>query len=319
MIPRSLIAVAAAMTGALVLVGCGAAAAPNPNNSHAVAAKLLGAANSGAFGTSFRVTFKGGLNMTLAGVSGLPAASQQQLAKLQTELNSGPVSGTIDYQSPTEFRVTYDVPAFLPTPLQLVQVGGKAYASLNGKQWYQADAVPTGSSQGAALPSSLTNLPAALKRLGTLAQGGATVTSSGPQSRHGVEVDRLHAVITSAGLEKIFSSALGALSSGATSSAGTPLAGLSQVLQFGPATGDVYIATKTHLPQEEAFNGGVAMNLGVLALLDPSPTPAPRGSVGLTANFAANFGEYGATFTIQKPAGIVPGPLPLPGYLTQLP
>ncbi len=317
MMQRTLIA-AAAMTGALVLVGCGAAATSSTRNSHAVAAKLLGSANSSAFATSFQVTFKGGLNMTLTGVSGLAASSQQQLAKLQTELNSGPVSGTIDFQSPTEFRITYDAPAFLATPLQLVEVGGNSYASLNGQQWYREDAVPTGAGGVAPLPSSLTNLPAELKSLGTLAQGGATVTSSGPLSRDGVEVDHIHAVVTSAGLEKIFSSALSTASSSATPSA-IPLAGLAQLLQFGPSTGDVYIATKTHLPQEEAFNGGVSVNLGALALLAPSQTRAPRGSLGLTANFSANFGQYRATFKIQTPTDIVPGQLPLPSSLNQLP
>ncbi len=318
MMQRTLIA-AVAMTGALVLVGCGAVATSSTRNSHAVAAKLLGSANSSAFATSFQVTFKGGLNMTLTGVSGMAASSQQQLAKLQTELNSGPVSGTIDFQSPTEFRITYDAPAFLATPLQLVEVGGNSYASLNGQQWYREDAVPTGAGGVAPLPSSLTNLPAELKSLGTLAQGGATVTSSGPLSRDGVEVDHIHAVVTSAGLENIFSSALGAASSGATPSAGIPLVGLAQLLQFGPASGDVYIATKTHLPQEEAFNGGVSVNLGALALLAPSQTPAPRGSLGLTANFSANFGQYGASFGIQTPTNIVPGQLPLPSSLNQLP
>ncbi|NNM96713.1 MAG: hypothetical protein HKL89_03805 [Candidatus Dormibacteraeota bacterium] len=317
MMQRTLIA-AAAMTGALVLVGCGAAATSSTRNSHAVAAKLLGSANSSAFATSFQVTFKGGLNMTLTGVSGLAASSQQQLAKLQTELNSGPVSGTIDFQSPTEFRITYDAPAFLATPLQLVEVGGNSYASLNGQQWYREGAVPTGAGGVAPLPSSLTNLPAELKSLGTLAQGGATVTSSGPLSRDGVEVDHIHAVVTSAGLEKIFSSALSTASSSATPSA-IPLAGLAQLLQFGPSTGDVYIATKTHLPQEEAFNGGVSVNLGALALLAPSQTRAPRGSLGLTANFSANFGQYRATFKIQTPTDIVPGQLPLPSSLNQLP
>ena len=317
MMQRTLIA-AVAMTGALVLVGCGAAATSSTRNSHAVAAKLLGSANSSAFATSFQVTFKGGLNMTLTGVSGLAASSQQQLAKLQTELNSGPVSGTIDFQSPTEFRITYDAPAFLATPLQLVEVGGNSYASLNGQQWYREDAVPTGAGGVAPLPSSLTNLPAELKSLGTLAQVGATVTSSGPLSRDGVEVDHIHAVVTSAGLEKIFSSALSTASSSATPSA-IPLAGLAQLLQFGPSTGDVYIATKTHLPQEEAFNGGVSVNLGALALLAPSQTRAPRGSLGLTANFSANFGQYRATFKIQTPTDIVPGQLPLPSSLNQLP
>jgi len=317
MIQRYLLAGVAVAAGTLVLVGCGAATVTAPKRSGAVAAQLLSTANTSAFATSFEATFKGGLNMSLAGVTGLSAATQQQLTKLQAELNSGAIQGTIDFQSPTEFRITYTAPGLLPGPLQLVEVGGSGYASWNGTQWYRAGSVPAGASP--ILPSSLSNLPAELKSLGTLAKGQVTVTNSGPSSRDGVEVDHLHAVVSGSGLDKIFGAALGAFGSGSTPPAGASITGLAQLLQFSPASGDVYIATQTNLPQEESFSGGVALNLGVLGLLSSSPTPAPHGDLGLTASFAVSYSRYGASFAISKPTAVLPGQLPLPSSVSQLP
>ncbi len=302
-----------------MLGGCGTSPAAPVVSPRAVAAKLLGTANTSAFGTSFQATFKAGVNVTISGVNGLPAASLQPLTKLQQELNASPLSGTIDFQSPTEFRIIYSLPGLLPAPLQLIEVGGGAYASLDGSHWYLLGAPPLGSSQGVQLPSQVANLPSELKSLGTLGKGVATVTNMGTESRDGIQVDQLRVVVSGAGLSQIVSGAAGALGSGASPSTGAQISGLSQLLQFNQATGDIYIATKTHLPQQESLSAGVTVNLGALGLLAPSQTPAPQGTIGVSLNFAVDYGQYGASFSIQKPTDILPGPLPLPSSLSQVP
>ncbi|MHB8323825.1 MAG: hypothetical protein ACYDEA_02980 [Candidatus Dormibacteria bacterium] len=319
MVPKALavvVAAAATSVGGLVLAGCGTSAPTPVVNSRAMAAKLVSAANTSAFGTSFQATFKAGVNVTISGVNGLPAPSLQHLTRVQQQLNAYPLGGTVDFQSPTEFRITWSLPGFLPAPLQVIEVGGSAYASLDGSHWYLMGAPPPGSGPGWQLPFHAANLPSELKSLGTPARG-VTVRNMGTESRDGIQVDQFRVVVSGAGLAQILSGAAGALDSGASPATGAEIAGLSQILQFDQATGEIYIATKTHLPQQESLSGSTSINLGALGLLVPGQTPAPQGTIGVSLNLAVDYGRYGASFSIQKPTDILPGPLPLPSSLSQ--
>lgn len=296
----------AAVAGILVLAGCGSSHA-----SPAVAANLLSNANTTALATSFRAQFEGTLHLTTTGVSGLPASSASQLQRAQFELNSARIRGTIEYQSPTTFEISYSFPPVLSQPLQVIDVAGAEYASVNGTQWHSVSSAAVGRS--GQLPSQFANLPSQLKSLGLNANGATTITNLGATTVNGVAVDHLRSVVSAAGLDKIFSGALSALSSGTgSSSLGSEATVLAQLIHFDSAQADTYISTSTNLPVQESASGGMSFNLAALALLAGGQGAPIRGTLSFAFGFSVSYGDYGSHFSIAKPADVVAGPLPTP-------
>lgn len=296
---------AAAVAGVLILAGCGSS-----QSSPAVAAKLLSNANTTALATSFKAQFQGTLHLTTTGVTGLPTASAAQLQQVQSELNSATVRGTIEYQGPKTFEVTYSFPPVLSQPLEVIDVAGAEYASIDGTHWH---AVSTSSVGGGQLPSQFANLPSQLKTLGLNAKGATTITNLGSTTLNGVAVDHVRAVVSATGLDRIFSGALSTLGSGSgSSSLGAEATILAQLIHFDSAQADTYISTSTNLPEQESASGGMSFNLAALSLLSGGQDAHIAGTVAFGFGFTVSYGDYGAHFSIAKPGDVVAGPLPTP-------
>lgn len=296
----------AAAAGVLALAGCGAAQAGH----RPLAAELLSSANNTALSTSFKAQFQGTAKLTMSGLSGLPATTMQQLQTAQGQLNSSTLTGTLDFENPTNFEVSYSFPPFLTSQLDVLEVNGVGYASLNGTTWYQlaASTAPSGG-----LSAQAANLPNELKALGTEAKGAATVSSLPNTTVNGVAVTHVRATISGSGLDKIFTGALDQFAkTGSGSSAGGAMAALAQLVNFNPAQADSYISVGTKLPVRESASGSMSFNLAALSLLGAGQLPKVQGVLSLSFTSTINFSDYGHHFAISKPADIAPGALPQP-------
>lgn len=300
---------------ALVIAGCGAAGANG--GGPAVAAKLLSSSNSAAMGTSFQVVFDMKLSASAVGLSGLPAATEQQIQKAASSLNGVDVKGTLEFQSPTTFEMTYTMAPLAPQEIYLLRAGGGSYISTNGRQWYSLAAV-AGSGAGVPAPSKLSNLKSQLLQIGKAAKAASHVTNLGDSKLNGVTVDHLRATVTGAGLDSVMGQALaGAATSSA--SGGASLAVLDQMLRFGTTTADSWVAVASHLPQRVSATSSVKLDLGALgALLGGASGTKVSGSISMGGTFTANFSRYGADFGLAKPTSVLPGAPQLPSSLSQL-
>jgi hypothetical protein len=299
-------AAAAAAAAIVVLAGCGS----TPAGHRPQAAALLSSANNTALSTSFRAQFQGTAKVSMSGVSGLPAATMQQLQKAEGQLNSATLSGTLEFENSTNFEVTYSFPPFLTSQLAVLEVNGVGYASLNGTSWY---ALTSSTTTSAGLSAQMANLPSQLKALGTEAKGGATVSTLPDTTVDGVAVTHVRAVISGSGLDKIFTGALEQFAkTGSGSSAGGVAAALTQLVNFDPARADSYISQSSKLPVRETASGSMSFNLAALSLLGSGQIPQVQGVLSLSFATTINFGDYGHHFTISKPSDVVPGSLPQP-------
>ncbi len=293
--------------GLLALAGCGSS--PARRSDKLVAARVLSTANRTALSTSFTARMKGTVRLTLSGVAGLPSQTLQRLQQLQQQLNSTSISGSIRFQSPTEFEVTYSFPPFLSSPLEVIYAGGAKYASLNGTQWHRL-----GPSGGAAslgnMPFEVGSLPGELRALGTAARGATTITTLPAATIDGVAVDHVRAVVSGGGLDRILTGGLGAGSS--TAGSGSAVPALAALINFQPATVDTYIGRRTKLPLRESASGGASLNLAALSLLGSTAAAQAKGTVALGLDFTVNFSGYGSHVSIAAPKNVVAGPLALP-------
>jgi hypothetical protein len=292
---------------AVALVGCGQSV-----GQHVVAAKLLSSANSSAAHTSFAASFEGQAKLALTGVTGLPSSELQQLQKLQTELNSANLSGTVEYQDSSHLEGNLTLSPLLSQPVSFIDVSGVEYADYDNGGWQQVDPV-RGTS--IALSPSPAAVPAWVLGLGTLAKQETKVTDLGKTTLDGSSVDHLRAVVSGAGLEKIFQAVLADLPSSKVSSTGaSALAGL---IQFGQAVADSYLLTSSGLPKQESASAQLSFNLAALSLLDPGQA-AVTGTVTLSLSGKVDFSRYGSSFGITAPAKVAAGPAKLPSGLSQL-
>lgn len=280
-----------------------------------MAAKLLSSSNSAAMGTSFQVAFDMKLTASAVGLSGLPAATEQQIQKAASSLNGVDVKGTLEFQSPTTFEMTYSMAPLAPQDIYLLRAGGSSYISTNGRQWYSLAAAGSGAT--VLTPSKLTNLKSQLLQIGKAAKAASHVTNLGDSKLNGVTVDHLRATVTGAGLDAVMGQAL---AGAATSSAGggASLAVLDQMLRFGTTTADTWVAVASHLPQRVSATSSVKIDLGALgALLGGASGSKVSGTIAMGGTFTANFARYGANFGLAKPTSVLPGAPQLPSSLSQ--
>ncbi len=292
-----------AAVAAVLLAGCGAVA---HHRNPAVAANLLGTSGTAALGTSFEADFSATASISLQGVSGLPAAAQQQLQKQAAKLSGSTISGVVLYQSSGTAEVTYSLPALLPGTVHVLEVAGARYLSLNGTQWY---ALPSGTASG--LPGSATALQTQLRQLLSSLKSATSVANLGSGGTvNGVPTEHLRAELPGSALAAAVAGALGSLgqSGGATPGSGI----LSQLVTFGPTTVDGWVATANHLPQRLTSSSSATLDLGGLSMLAPSGAPAVTGSASMALKMAVGFSRFGADFGLSKPAVILPGLPQLP-------
>lgn len=281
-----------------------------------MAAEVLSSSNSAALGTSFQATFNVKMAASAVGVAGLPAATEQQIEHAATTLNGLDVQGTLDFQSPTTFEISYSMPPLVSQQIHLLRVGGSSYISTNGTQWY-ALASAGGGAGSVPAPSKLSNLKSQLLKLGDAAKSATHVTNLGDTKLNGVTVDHLRATVTGAGLD----AAVGkALAGAATSSAGggASLAILDQMLRFGTTTADSWVAVASHLPQRVSASSSAKLDLGAFgSLLGGSSGSKVGGTISMSGSFTVDFGRYGANFSLAKPSQVLSGSPQLPTSLSQ--
>lgn len=295
---------AAAALAVVALAGCGST--PAHRSGGAVASRALDAATSSALSSSFKANVSGWVRLGLEKVSGLPSTTQEQLTRLQQQLNSSTLVGSLEFQSPADFEGSYSFAPALPAPVDVIEVGGVRYVSVNGAGWHEVPATPPG---GKAARWSGGMAPA-LGSLAGLVRSASAVSTLPPTSLDGQVVDHLQARIPGAALARILTRAL---SSGAVRGGGADIQALVSLLNFQPATLDSFIAKSTGLPVRESARGGFSFNLAALGLLGSAGVPQARGTVALTFEFTVTFSGYGSHFAITKPSQLVPGPPPAPG------
>jgi hypothetical protein len=304
---RMLAATLALSAAAVALAGCGQSV-----GQHVVAAKLLSSANSSAAHTSFAASFELQAKLGLTGVSGLPSSELEQLQKLQTKLNSADLSGAVEYQDSSQLEGKLSLNPLLSQPVSFIYVSGVEYVDYDSGGWQQVEPVRGASIAIAPSPAAV---PSWALGLGTLAKQETKVTDLGQTTIEGSSVDHLRAVVSGAGLAKIFQATLTDLPSSKVSSAeASELAGL---IQFGQAEADSYLLTSSGLPMQESASGQLSLNLAALSLLDPGQ-PAVTGTVTLSFTGKVDFSRYGASFGITAPANVASGPAKLPSGLSQL-
>lgn len=298
--------------GMAALAGCGGT--PSAHRSPAVAANLLGASNTAALNTSFEASFSAGASVDISGLTGLPASTRQQLRKAVQTLNGASLKGTLQYQSSGTFELSYSLPPVLTQKVTLLEVGGAAYVSLNGNQWYSAAAAAPGS-LGGSLPGKLGNLRSELRNLGKQLKSATRVTDLGSGGTvNGVATDHLRATVAGSALNGVLANAITQFGSGR----GSGLGALTSLITFGSTTVNSWVATGNHRPQRVTANSSMTLNLGALSLLAPGSAPTVGGSASVAVHFAVNFSRYGASFGLQKPASVLPGAPALPsGPLSQ--
>jgi hypothetical protein len=305
---RKMLAATLALSAAAVaLSGCGQSV-----GQHVVAAKLLSSANSSAAHTSFAATIEAQAKLGLIGVSGLPSSELQQLQKLQTELNSADLSGTVEYQDSSLLEGNLAVAPLLSQPVSFIDVSGVEYVEYGSGVWQQVEPVHGASISLAPSPAAI---PSWALGLGALAKQETKVTNLGNSTIDGSSVDHLRAVVSGVGLEKIFQATLADLSSSNVSS--TEAAALAGLIQFGQAEADTYLLTSSGLPKQESASAQLSLNLAALSLLNPGQ-PAVTGTVTLSLSGKVEFSRYGASFGITAPAKVAAGPAKLPSGLSPL-
>ncbi len=287
----------------VLLAGCGAVA---HHRNPAVAANLLGTSGNAALGTSFEADYSATVSISLQGVSGLPAAAEQQLQQQAAKLSGSILSGEVLYQSNGTEEVTYSLPSLLPGTVHLLEVAGAGYVSLNGTQWY---ALASGAASG--LPGGATGLQSQLRQLLSTLKSATKVANLGSGGTlNGVPTEHLQGELPGSALAAAVEGALGSLgqSAGATPGAGI----LSQMVTFGTTTVDGWVATTNDLPQRLTSSSSATLDLGALSLLAPSGTPAVTGRASMALKMAVGFSRFGADFGLSKPAVILPGSPTLP-------
>ena len=293
----------AAALAVVLLAGCGAVA---HHRSPAVAANLLGSSGTAALGTSFEANYSATVSISLQGVSGLPAATLQQLQQAAAKLSGSTISGQILYQGSGTEELSYSLPALFPGTVRLLEVGGAGYVSVNGAQWY---ALKSGAASD--LPGSAAGLQPQLRQLLTSLKSATKVTDLGSGGTvNGLPTEHIQAELPGSVLADALTGALGSLgqSTGANPGAGI----LSRLVNFGVTTVDGWVATSDHLPQRLTSSSSATLDLGALSMLAPSGTPSVTGSASMAVQTAVGFSHFGADFGLSKPAAILPGSPQLP-------
>ena len=292
-----------AAVATVLLAGCGAV---SHHRDPAVAANLLGASGTAALGTSFQAGYSATLSLSLHGVSGLPPATLQQLQQEAAKLSGSTVTGEVLYQSRGTEELTYSLPALFPGTVHLLEVGGAGYVSLNGTQWYAL-----GSAGAAALPGGVAGLQTQLRQLLASLRSATKVTDLGSGgSVNGLPTERMRAEIPGSALASALAGATGSLGKSAGATPGAAI--LPQLVNFGSATVDGWVATTNHLPQRLTSSSSATLDLGALSMLAPSGSPSVTGSASMGLQTGVDFSRFGADFGLSKPAVILPGSPQLP-------
>jgi hypothetical protein len=310
---RSPIAVAA--VAALALVGCGSQAA----STHRSAGAILDSANRQALGTSFQMSFTSQVQVDLSGVTGLSGVSAGELGLAQAEINSAQLQGVVDFQSQKQFELSFTLSPFLDQSWHLIDLAGTKYLSENGTQWHTVSGDSgVASGVGGAASGGISNLKAELQTWGQELRSSATVTNLGDGQLDGAEVDHVQTSVSGPGLNHALAQVLTGLAT-QLGTADPALSGdvpaIEQLLQLTSAKVDSYVLTSSGQLARTDISVGMTLELSALSDLAPDKSDLPSGSISMTFNATGNFSDYGKDFGIQKPSGIVAGPLPTPSGL----
>lgn len=299
----------------LALVGCGSPAAA----THRSPGAILDAANQQALGTSFEMNFTTQLHVGLSGVTGLSGTIGHELSVAQAEINSAELQGVVEFQTKTQFELTFTLSPLLDQPWHLIDLDGTEYLSNNGTEWHTVSGGSgVAGDVGGAASGGLGNLKAELQTWGQELRGSATVSNLGDSELDGAKVDHVETTVSGAALDKALAQALAGvatkLGSAAPSLSGDVPA-LEQLLQFNSIKVDSYVLTSSGKLARTDVAVGLTLDLSALSTLAPDKADLPGGSVAITFNAGADFSDFGKDFGIAKPSDIVAGPLPTPSGL----
>ncbi|HUY56236.1 MAG TPA: hypothetical protein VMV12_00200 [Candidatus Micrarchaeaceae archaeon] len=308
-------ATAAALLGALGLVGCasGGVSLKGP------AGTILQAANSRALSGSFQVAFSGQLRVDLSHAIPPPGVTSGELSLLQAELDSSRLSGWVQFQSRTQFELSFSLSPLLTQSWRVLELNGREYLSDNGTQWHLGRRAPAGGA--GASPSGLGNLKTEIESWGKELASSATVKNLGNTTLAGTRVEHLQTTIAGSSLNRSMATVVAGMAGELGSAGGTlkqELPTIEALLQFAKVTTDSYVNIATGQLARTQVAVGLNLNLSDLAGLAPGQVDLPSGVAPLTLDFAANFSDYGKQFDLREPGDIVAGPLPTPSGVAGL-
>lgn len=308
-------ATAAALLGTLALTGCasGGVSLKGP------AGTILQVANSRALSSSFQVAFSGQLRVDLSHASPPPGVTSGELTLLQAELDSSRLSGWLQFQSGTQFELSFTLSPLLTQSWRVLDLNGREYLSDNGTQWHLGGRVPAGAA--GASPGGLGNLKTEFESWGKELANSATVKNLGNTTLAGTRVEHLQTTIAGSSLNQSMATIVAGMAGELSSAGGTlkqELPMIEGLLQFADVTTDSYVIIATGQLARTQVAVGMTLNLSDLAGLAPGQADLPSGVAPLTLDFAANFSDYGKQFGLRKPGEIVAGPLPTPSGVAGL-
>jgi len=299
----------------LALAGCGSPAAGSQRSAGAI----LDAANQQALGASFQMSFSSQLHVGLTGVTGLSGTLGRELSIAQTEINAAEFRGVVEFQSKTQFELTFTLSPLLDQPWHLIDLDGTEYISENGTQWYTVSGNSgVAGDVGGAAGGGLGDLKAQLQTWGQELRGSATVSNLGDSELDGAKVDHVQTSVSGAALNKTLAQAFAGVATKlgtAAPSLSGDIPALEQLLQFNSIRVDSYVLTSNGRLARTDIAVGLTLDLSALSTLAPGQAGLPGGSVAITFNTTANFSDFGKDFGIGKPSDIVAGPVPTPSGL----
>lgn len=281
-------AAAAVLAGAALLAAaCGESANLTADTAGNAVASALEAAQT----TPLKATFSGNVSLQTAGVQGLPASIQSQLAQLG---GGGAASGTLLQQSSSrrELQVTSQGQTY-----DLVQYDGHAYVRTQGGAWAEAS-----STFPANLALSSSEISTAVADLGFSDQGAASVG--------GVATEHYHAAVTSASLTRLVEDlgASAAASAGSGSSLMTELTLLAPYVTLSHGAVDVWVSAHDGSLVKASVGGSISVDLGAissaLAGLGASQGSLPAnlsGTLGASLSLTLQVSDYGGSVTVTRP------------------
>lgn len=285
---------AAGLTAALLATACGGVTNVLQGKSPS---QIIQLASTRVTGESYRMTITGGMTVDASGVQGIPSSV---LDPMTSAMGGMTIDGKADVQSAQRLRMTMTF-SIAGTTKTIVAVlyDGHYYVSMDNDNRF-ADA-GTLNLQGATVS------PDDLKSVLT---GATDVKDLGSTVHDGQRVDHLHATLGSDYVSRMMSRIGG---SGSGAAAMQQLASLfKEVLSVRNGTVDVYVRDLDGRVEAMDTNMTMAMDMGkFMAMLmqqyggqlgTGNRMPDVTGSLLMTVKGSNRFSDYGARFSISKPA-----------------
>ncbi len=296
---RSARAAAGALLLAGVVAGCGASAngtAKSPTVLNRLAARQLTTAG-------FRFSLSGQLALNTSQLQGVPAKDMPMLAMIGRALRLevvGEVAGR------HQWRLTVSMPPLLSQPITEESVGGQVYVSHDGVHFQERSASPSSSTSGGV--PSLRGMTSMYSQFGQVRDLGMT-------RMDGLRLEHLRVTVNT---ERLMQAVERHLTAGAGPGSNlAPFArGLVSAIHFTTYQVDEYVNPSNGRPDQLTLHMGLALDLNQLrsvmrslpgASASGAAAPAAEGSLGVTITVQMHISDYGAHFTITKPAHVTPG------------